>query len=671
MNRQYIKSVVFRFRRFANKSYSAFNSMHKIVSIGRVSRHVCDKELLKSGISIAVCCMCFGVSGLQAEEVEPPEGIDALQLQIEEVSVVAQRSEFHSDIFRLVTTISSEEVSRLPVHTVADVLELAQGIDLRERGASGVQADLSIRGGTQDQIKVLVNGIDLTDPQTGHYSLDIPIDVSLIERVEVMQGTNYGIGAFSGAINIVTRSSSLLSDYHHLTAGITVGEYGLLNPSLSGRVRKQDWYLNGSVSYNRSSGYADNTDYQIANMFLQTGWKDLDVQLGMQMKDAGANSFYSLTYPNQFDATRMLFSSVSYSHRWKKCYIAGNAYYRTHYDAFELYRDGKDSDGGVAPSWYTGANVHWTHTAGTHLAAGWNERYGKSVIGVDVRDEYIESSNLGVHNRVNVRYFAEQYLFYGNLTGNIGAAGIWNSTFGNDWTLGANIGYSFLEKGKVFLNFNRAIRVPTYTDLYYQSKVQLANPELKPEQALQLELGIKYEGVHWYANASGYYRWGRNIIDWVKPAVDSIVQWNSVNHTRVNAGGVEACVGVGGYDYLRKVELSYSFTDVNKESGEMLSKYALDYLRHKVVLRIEHKIWKGFGASWSMRYQQRYGTYSDRSGVICDYQPVVLFDGKVYWANESVHVAIECQNMTNRVYYDYGGILQPQHWAKLHVEWHL
>ncbi len=671
MNKLYNKSVAFRFRRFANKSYAAFCSMHKVVNIGRVNRHICDKELLKSGISVAVCCLWLGVVSLWADDDAAGEGIDAVQLQIQEVSVVAQRSEFHSDIFRLVASVSSEEIVRLPVHTVADILQLAQGVDLRERGASGVQADLSIRGGTQDQIKVFVNGIDFTDPQTGHYSLDLPIDVALIDRIEIMQGTNYGLGAFSGAVNIITKKQPPLSKRRELSTAFVVGEHGLVNPSLAVRFRNRDLFLNSGVSYNRSEGYVANTDYQIANAFLQVGWKELNFQFGTQMKDAGANCFYSLTYPDQFDATRTMFSSVAYTHRWNKWYVESNTYYRTHYDEFELYRNGKDADGQMAPAWYAGANVHWTHTVGAHLAAGWNWRYGKTVFGVDARDEYIRSSNLGQHNRVNIRYFAEQYLFYGNLMANVGVGGIWNSTFGNDWTIGANIGYAFLKGGKVFFNVNRAIRVPTYTDLYYQSKVQLANPFLKPEQAVQLEVGAKYDAEHWYANASGYYRWGRNIIDWVKPAVDSVVQWNSVNHTRVNAAGVEVAFGVKGYDYLKKIELAYSFTDVNKEAGNMLSKYALDYLRHKLVLRVEHKIWKGFGASWCMNFRQRHGTYSDRTGTLCEYRPVLLLDGNVYWANESVRIALECQNMTNRIYYDYGGILQPQHWVKMRVEWNL
>ena len=75
-----------------------------------------------------------------------------------------------------------------------------------------MQMDPSIRGGSAKQVKILLNGIDMTDPQTEHYSMDIPIDALMIERIEVLQGTNYAIDAFSGAINIVTKSTDRYTD---------------------------------------------------------------------------------------------------------------------------------------------------------------------------------------------------------------------------------------------------------------------------------------------------------------------------------------------------------------------------------------------------------------------------------------------------------------------------
>ena len=672
MFKQILQQKVFRFRRFTNRKYAAFCSMHKIVNIGQVSKHVCNLELLKAGKAVAVCGMITLSISAFADDGYPPESdAVATELQIEEVEVSAQRSQFQSDIFRLVNQLTATEIAALPVNSVADLLQYLPGIDLRERGSSGVQGDLSMRGGTHDQVKILVNGIDMTDPQVGHYSMDLPLDVSQIERIEVMQGTNYGLGAFSGAINIITKKGTAESKGYEVNGSLAAGEYGLVNPALSASVQRKEWYLSSGVSYNRSDGYADNTDYKIMNGYLRTGRRDLDFQVGVQMKDAGANSFYSLAYPNQFDATRTLFAAIAYEHRTGDWGLQGKAYYRAHYDRFELFRDGKDSEGQQAPEWYTAPNTHWTHTSGARLTGSWSQWWGKTSAGIDLRDEYIESSNLGTHNRLNINYFAEQCVYINGFSGSVGASGTWNSTFGHDYALGANFGYEIARDWKVFLNFNRAIRIPTYTDLYYQSATQLSNPNLRPEKALQLEAGIKYTGEHWYASASGYYRWGQDIIDWVKEPVDSIVQWKAVNYTRVNAGGAEASVGVQGYEYIRKIELSYSFCDVNKDAGEMLSKYALDYLRHKVSLRIDHKIWKGFGASWCFRFQQREGSYSDREGNICQYQPVFLMDGKVYWANNQVRVALECQNMTNQKYYDYGGILQPQHWVQTKVEWKL
>lgn len=674
MFKQVFQQKVFRFRRFSNCKYAAFNSMHKIVSIGRVSKHISDKELLKAGKSVLVCGLMFVSQSGYADDGTPPES-DAVStaLQIEEVSVVGQRSQFQSDIYRLVRNISSEEIAQLPVNSVAELLQYLPGVDMRERGASGVQVDVSMRGGTQEQVKVLLNGVDMTDPQSGHYTMDMPIDVGLIERIEVMQGTNYGLGAFSGAINIITKSRTdkpMLHDWGEVKGSVHVGEYGLIHPAMSGHFRKGEWQMNTGVSYNRSEGYISNTDYQIANVYVQTSWRELDFQIGAQMKDAGANNFYSLAYPHQADATRTAFATLSYQHRWGDWSLQGNIYHRTHYDRYELYRDGKDEEGNPAPDWYK-ENRHWTHSTGGRITGSWSQWWGKTSAGIDVRNEHISSSNLGVHNRVNINYFAEQTVYLSGFSGSVGASGIWNSIFGHDYVIGANMGYECMQGLHVFANVNRAIRIPTFTDLYYESATQLANPALRPEKALQLEAGIKYSGEHWFANASGYYRWGKDLIDWVKEPVDSIVQWKSMNHTDVDAMGCEVSGGVEGYEYLYKAELSYSFCHLNKDAGEWLSKYALDYLRHKISLRIEHRIWKGFGASWCLRWQQREGSYTDRMGEICQYKPVFLMDGQLYWSNEVVRIALECQNMTNQQYYDYGGILQPQHWAGMKVDWKL
>lgn len=612
---------------------------------------------------------------------EAADTTDLRLRELNEVSVTGHAGEgLAVSGYRLVATMTQDDICILPVTTVADLLQYIPGVDIRQRGASGVQADLSIRGGTGKQAKVFLNGIDMTDPQTEHYTMDLPIDALLIERIEVLQGTNYALDAFSGAINIVTKGvkelgnegvSELASRGVALQGKLTAGEYGLVNPALAVKVDKEAWYLNSAVSYNRSGGYAVNTDYQIVNAFLQAGLHDLDFQAGAQMKDAGANCFYSIKYPNQFDATRTAFATAAYQHRWTNGWaIHANAYYRAHYDRFELYRGGKDAEGHDAPAWYA-PNIHWTHTSGAHLEGAWSNTWSKTTAGVEMRDEFIRSSNMGVHNRVQLRYFAEQRFYWRGLSAAVGGAGIWNAQFGHDWTAGANIGYEPIRGLHLFVNVNRAIRVPTFTDLYYHSATQEADPLTRPEKALQIEGSIQFSKGYWYASAAGYYRLGQDIIDWIKVPDPSVTVWRSTNNSRVNAAGAEATVGFQGHKWIKRIELSYAFCDVQADAGGMLSLYVLDYLRHKATLRIEHTIYKGFGASWSLSFRQREGEYTSLEGTIQHYQPVWLLDGCVYWQNPHVKISVEAHNMADRLYYDFSGVLQPRHWVSGTVQFWL
>ena len=114
------------------------------------------------------------------------------------------------------------------------------------------------------------------------------------------------------------------------------------------------------------------------------------------------------------------------------------------------------------------------------------------------------------------------------------------------------------------------------------------------------------------------------------------------------------------------MSVSYAYTYLDLDLKESGSRY-LDYLSHKLILRLEHGVYRGFGASWTLRYQQREGQYNDAQGEVQDYRPVWLLDGSVYWQNDRVRVSADCTNMTNCHYYDYGGLLQPGAWAKLTI----
>ena len=79
-------------------------------------------------------------------------------------------------------------------------------------------------------------------------------------------------------------------------------------------------------------------------------------------------------------------------------------------------------------------------------------------------------------------------------------------------------------------------------------------------------------------------------------------------------------------------------------------------------------IYKGFGASWTVRFQKREGQYNNADGIVENYAPVWLLDGSVFWQSKHLRVSADCTNITNTRYYDYGGILQPGAWAKVSIK---
>ena len=720
-----LKQQGIRFRQFSHKAYAAFCSLHREVTIGRVAAYMTDLEMLKSGKSIAVSALLLfsGIAAVEADEGVPKDSVplEAQQLSLQEVLVVSHKAEVNSEAYRLITQVSQAEIEALPIQTVADILQYLPGVDVRTRGANGAQADISMRGGTFDQVLVLLNGVPLSDFHTGHYALNIPVSTEMIERVEVLQGTSANLhGAFSGAINIVTKTTppqpSPQGREHDVRLKLTAGMNGLVNPEIAATFalpnhnflpcgEGRGGVINLSAEYSRSEGYyaprptekeataCRNSDFQLANIYFQTRWRGLDVQAGAQWKDAGLGMGYGFGSQDQFDATRTAFASGRYEHRWGAWRLDAQAAYRANYDRYEWHR-GQRLYG----------NFHFAQTASAALSAHYASKIGTTSFGVSVRNENMHSTNLGDTinpdgqvpnvadfpladvrvldlikggNRFHTNYYAEQTFYYAGLSASIGINGTYNTQFGHHLGGGANIGYEFKKAGTIYVNANRSLRMPTFTDLYYNAGNQLGNRNLKPEEAWLLSVGYKGNlsslpcgegrgGVISFS-ADWYYRWGKNIIDWVYVPTDTKRPFHAENQQQVNATGLELSLAYRLNEWLRCVSVDYAYTYLDLDLKEAGSRY-LDYLSHKLAIHLEHGIYKGLGASWTVRFQKREGQYNNAEGEVADYQPVWLLDGSVYWQNKYLRVSADCTNMTNSRYYDYGGILQPGAWAKVSIK---
>ena len=142
-----------------------------------------------------------------------------------------------------------------------------------------------------------------------------------------------------------------------------------------------------------------------------------------------------------------------------------------------------------------------------------------------------------------------------------------------------------------------------------------------------------------------------------------------VNHAKVNSTGVEADVKldlrrlVPGQRVLRSFSVAYAYIDQDQRREEgVLSLYALEYLRHKVVAKLGLNILPNLNFDASYRYQERVGSYADTEGVSRSYKPYSLVDARLSWDKLRYGVYLEVNNLLDASYVDYGNVPQPGLW---------
>jgi iron complex outermembrane receptor protein len=155
-----------------------------------------------------------------------------------------------------------------------------------------------------------------------------------------------------------------------------------------------------------------------------------------------------------------------------------------------------------------------------------------------------------------------------------------------------------------------------------------------------------------------------------------------MNVTRVETYGLDMQLDLAlgrlmeGRFFIRNLNLQYTFINKNSSSGDYQSHYVLDYLRHKLVLRLNHRIFRNIYASWTMRYQQRNGNYmlwdestgTDRQVPYGDY---TLVDLRMYWKARNRMLFIDLKNLFDVHYFDYGNVLQPGRWFSVGLKWNM
>ena len=548
-----------------------------------------------------------------------------------------------------VQIITKEQIKAMPASSIEEVLSYYSGIDIRQRGAHGVQADVSIRGSSFEQVLILINGIRMNDSQTGHNTMNLPLDLASIERIEIIKGPaarRFGQNAYAGAINIVTRPSTK----NDLTISGSLGDFNTtsLGASLNVSGKKFSQFIQAETS--QSDGYRYNTDYQVKNVWYQNQYKlnggELRLQGGFIDKKFGANGFYSSPLAkDQYEAIQTSLVSIGWNQKSGKFKWESNAYWRRSQDEYIFERHN--------PSKYR--NLHIGNNAGIEANTNYSSSLGITGVGLDFRKEYLSSNNLGKNHRtVYFAFLEHRFMFFKNrldITPGISFSDY--SDFGNFWYPGIDIGYSINQQNKLFANLGKTYRVPTYTDLNYTDPVTEGNTNLKPENALSYELGYRLNHKNIKTTISFFRRESRKSIDWTKDSEEG--KWKPENISRINTDGVEVDFNYSFTAlFIKSINLGYTYLDKNlKYSDRAYSRYSLDNLRHQLVVKVEHKLLKNISNQIIYRYNDRVN--------LDDYH---LLDDRLMYQTNHLQLYIQMTNILNTKYTESNLVPMPGRWIQ-------
>ncbi|MFD2202162.1 TonB-dependent receptor plug domain-containing protein [Shivajiella indica] len=584
---------------------------------------------------------------------------DSTTLDLGEIIITENRMEIpFSKVSRNISVINRKDIETTPARSIQEILAFTPGVDVRQRGVSGVQANVGIRGGSFEQTLILLNGIKLTDPQTGHHLMNIPVPFQAIQRIDILKGPGsriYGQNAYAGAINIITE----LPETKSLNIQAFGGDFGMRGGHIISSLPIGKYKQTISLSHDASEGHWYNSDFKVNNLFYESGYEineknKLNLMLGLADRNFGANGFYTDRFPDQWESIQTYLGSLSHSYSNKDLFIQTRGYWRRNIDEFRLRRN--------EPEFFT--NNHISDVLALEINGTYTSKIGTTGLGFEGRKEMIESSNLGNRDRSFLGVFAEhriEFLEKFDLR-----AGIYSNYYNEyNWKHfpGAELGYQLNSSSRLYTNFGASYRIPSYTELYYQDPSNSSNPNLLPEEAWNYEFGWKINKKYLRGELVYFYRKTENLIDYTRGPSNSQPNpnpWTPDNISQVTFSGIETSiqylVNWGNENAkISELSLSYNFIHADLIQAEGVeSRYALNSLRNQVIGGIRSEFFRKAEVNVKARYLERM-----------DLSPYFLLDARIdYNRLKKIGLFIEISNMTNTEYVEAGFVQMPGRWFK-------
>lgn len=553
---------------------------------------------------------------------------------------------------RSLTILDESAFEASSYKAIPDLIGQMGGVDIRRRGPGGVQADVDIRGTTFEQNTVLIDGVKVNDPQTGHFNMDIPLTMMDVDTIEILKGpasSLYGANAFGGVINMVTRKPS--GDKIVLYA--EGGSYDYLDGGLSISVPVGIAANRFSFEQSRSTGYMSQTDFNILSLtnstMIETGIGAYNLLFGYLNKDFGAANFYSNLYPNEYERTDTRFFKIDGKTEIGSLMVGPKLFLRRHGDKFVLDQN--------RTGWQT--NYSATYSYGGELNFALENKFSDVSWGYELARDTIDSTNLQTHSRTRDGFYMEFVPHLAeDLYLNVGFREDYYGDFGWEASPSVSASYKALKYFTLRGSVGRAYRIPTFTDLYYNDAANQGSASLNSESAWSYEAGGEFSYGAFLADAAYFYRDTQSTIDWIR--YSSRDPWRASNIGASNTNGLELTLAISPEKIwdgapVKKLYVMNTMLDIYAKH-DYLSKYALDYLKEQLSAGADFEA-SGFKNSWVLNYKKRI---NDSGYIVVDIKlsKEIIRKGRV-----SFEAYIEVSNLFGADYSEQSDVPMPGRWV--------
>lgn len=573
---------------------------------------------------------------------------------------------------RNIEIIDRAQIQNLPVTSISEVLTYISGVDIRQRGPFGTQADVSMDGGLFDQTLILLNGVKISDIQTGHHSMNIPVSLDAVERIEVLKGPAarvYGINALTGAINIITSTSAVNSASINVQSGSSFGrkEEGDGKGVYAGGTAQAVLNMGNpkfrnlvSLGYGKSNGQRYNSSTLDKKVYYQGKYlvdkaNEIDLMLGYIDNEFGANGYYAAPGDREsYELVKTFIGILGSSHNLSDRFILKpRVSYRNNKDDYRYFRNDLTR----------ARSEHETNALAVEINSLLNTNIGDFGFGVESRSEKITSTNIGDHQRYNHGLFAEYKTeAIRDLYLNVGTYVNYNTQYGWQVFPGIDAAYLFMNQFKASFNVGSSQRLPTYTDLYLTQPKNVGNVNLIPENAWQFEFALRYFTNNTYVQGGYFKRRINNFIDWVSDNPDLIFQAQNLGENKIDGINLSA-----GYKYAihtnskLNIDASYNYLNPTTKIYDpgITSRYVLESLKHQAILRLDYS-YDNVNIGWANRFIKRELN-----------NPYFISDMKLGYSFPQCKVYGSVNNIFNASYAEAGTILLPKRWVSIGVKWRL